>query len=142
MDPVALAGLIIALFGLYRAGRFAWRYLRSDDLKGQLEAKDVVIETNRQTIESFKLRIDMLEGDMNRVLANAEASAKKLEERLGSLQVSLDSAIERYRELEQYAAPEAVKRFSEQQQADFEALTARLVRIEKKIHEVDARKLG
>lgn len=109
MEPVFFVSTVLAILVAFAAIRYARRFISSQDVKGQLDAKDAVIATNEQTIDSFEKRISTLESEMSQL--QQELSSAR--ERTVELQSQLDVAVARYRELEKYAAPNAVERFEE-----------------------------
>lgn len=107
MDPFILVSTLIAMLVAYGGVRFVRRYVSSQDIKAQLEAKDATIETNQQSIEALEKRLTTLEAEvatLNGALIIAQHKAQELTEKL-------EESARRYRELERYTAPEAVQRF-------------------------------
>lgn len=115
-DVWPAAGLFVTGVLALVAGYYTIKYVDATGMRAQLDAKDAVIETNRQTIEAFEERISSLEKTAtdNKVL-------------ITELQTKLDIAVERYKTLEAYAAPEAVKR-----------VEAKLDDILKKLHDAQS----
>lgn len=88
---------LVGLTAFVVAALFLHRYVRNTDVRAQLEAKDQVIKTNQQTIESITQRLDELETH------SAQSDA-----RIQTLETALDEAKRRYAALERYAAPKAL----------------------------------
>jgi len=88
---------ILVVFELIGAGIVAFglfSYLKNINIRSQLSAKDAVIATNQQTIASFGERLDSL-----------DAKVKALEEENAYLKTELTNWEDKYRSLENFAAP-------------------------------------
>lgn len=75
MDPIFLISTVLAILVVLGSVRYARRFVTAQDISAQLAAKDAVIETNRQTIESFETRIEQLEDQL--IKANSLISEMK-----------------------------------------------------------------
>ena len=103
-----LIGASLAAYGLFA-------YVRNLNVKQQLQAKDAIIETNRQTIEAFEERLNSLDRKvavLEQELTDATSKNQKLTSELRDWE-------SRYRDLENFAAPalgqKLVEMFSHQE---------------------------
>jgi chromosome segregation ATPase len=94
-------------------------YIKGAEVQGQLEAKDAIIKTNEQAIDSFRARVERLEEDLGRVTAKARKAETLVEQLHGQLDA-----------LQRYAAPEAIERFESLSEERYADIKARLERIE------------
>ena len=120
-----LIGASLAAYGLFS-------YIKNVNVKSQLTAKDTIIETNQQTIASFGERLDSL-----------EAQVKALEEENDVLKAELTNWEEKYRSLENFAAPQLGERLIAmfQQQEDLlSKMVCALEGIQAKIDSFDEQK--
>lgn len=97
-NPAIAAGTVLAaiasLIVIISSAVFLRRYLANQDVRGQLAAKDEVIHTNQQAIQSFETRLKQLED----ALTEERTEREKLTQ-------ALEYAQERYRLLEKHTAP-------------------------------------
>ena len=120
-----LIGASLAAYGLFS-------YIKNVNVKSQLTAKDTIIETNQQTIASFGERLDSL-----------EAQVKALEEENTVLKAELTNWEEKYKSLENFAAPQLGERLIAmfQQQEDLlSKMVCALEGIQAKIDSFDEQK--
>ena len=120
-----LIGASLAAYGLFA-------YIKNVNVKSQLTAKDTIIETNQQTIASFGERLDSL-----------EAQVKALETENSILKAELTNWEEKYRSLENFAAPQLGERLIAmfQQQEDLlSKMVCALEGIQAKIDSFDEQK--
>lgn len=102
-DLIGLLGGMVAFVSLIGTVVYTRSFVKAKGVKAQLDAKDEVIGTNEQTIYSFEKRINALEEELTRVAQEAKVSLLTI----ADLKMQLHEALEKYRQLEQYAAPEA-----------------------------------
>lgn len=110
--------LPLVIFELIGAGFAAYgliAYIKNLNVKQQLQAKDAIIETNRQTIEAFEERLNSLDKKVA-ALEQDLSDATNKNQRLTSELRDWES---RYRDLENFAAPalgqKLVEMFSHQE---------------------------
>jgi hypothetical protein len=106
---ILVIGTIITLISLVAGAQYVLRYIKAQNVRGTLAAKDAIIETNQQTIESFQARVGTLEREIKeeRVRSTVEKT------RASELQNQLETSLARYHDLEKYSAPEAIKRLED-----------------------------
>jgi len=100
--PLLVAEIIgagLGLFGLIT-------YVRHSNVKSQLAAKDTIIETNQQTIEAFEDRLNSLDEKV----AALELDLAQAKEENGTLIIELREWEQKYKNLENFAAPELGER--------------------------------
>ena len=91
-------------------------FFRHNNVKSQLAAKDAVIATNQQTINSIEDRLKAVEDQ----LADVEAKLDSAENKNESLTAELRDWEQKYKSLENFAAPQLGRQlfemFSQQEQ--------------------------
>lgn len=105
----ALLGTIITVLGFVAVGVYARPFLKGRQIIGTLAEKDEVIKTNEQTIKAFEGRMGTLQAQIDGLVRAATTAEQKILQ----LQAQLDQSLDRYRELERYTAPQAVRRFQD-----------------------------
>jgi hypothetical protein len=105
LSPLAAAfGGIVAFATFLTSMLYLVRFLKATGIRAELDAKDAVIKTNMQTIQSLGERLHTLGQDheeTNRRLDTAEGL-------INDLKVKLDEQTAQYEVLKQYSAPEAI----------------------------------
>lgn len=92
---------VAALIGFVGLVIYSKRYLSAQSVKSQLEEKDDIINTNRESIEALRERVRVLEEELNRIATSAAKARVATDE----LRVQLNLCLQRYQELEKYTAP-------------------------------------
>ena len=120
LDLWPIVGVVLSVFTLTIAGYYAVRYVDATGMRAQLDAKDAVIATNRQTIEAFEGRIEALETQIDSFINKMSVAQDTIDE----LQRRLDEQVIAYEALESYAAPKAVISIEEKLNQIIEKLDA------------------
>jgi predicted ribosome quality control (RQC) complex YloA/Tae2 family protein len=123
VDPFLLVATVVAVLTLWGAISYVRKYIAAQGIRGQLDAKDAIIETNKQTIDAFEARIETLE----REVKDNRGDAKELRRQLDICQA-------RYHELERYSAPQAVQELDADLKAHRRLIMTRLEEIESKLN--------
>jgi predicted RNase H-like nuclease (RuvC/YqgF family) len=129
-QPVIIVAFELIGAGIVGFGLFS--YLRNVNVRSQLTAKDAVIATNQQTISSFGERLDSL-----------DAKVKALEEENAYLKTELTNWEDKYRSLENFAAPRLAEKLIsmfEHQEDLLSKMVCALEGIQSKIDSFDEQK--
>jgi hypothetical protein len=109
-DPEATITLVLALLSFIGLLVYGRKYIASQNVRAQLDAKDAIIDTNNQTIEAFENRIKALEDTVQELRTTRDSDQGRIRE----LEAQVDDWEHKYRHLEQYAAPQALGKLDAQ----------------------------
>lgn len=101
----AIIGAVISMVTIIALIVYGRKYISAQGVKAQLDAKDAVIATNKQSIDSLENRLNTLEGDLVGVNAELEAARGRIHD----LEDALVLQVQRYDDLQTFAAPEALE---------------------------------
>lgn len=100
----AIIGAVISVVTIVALITYGRKYISAQGVKAQLDAKDAVIATNKQSIESLEGRLSTLEKDFAGVNIELETARGRIQD----LESALVIQVQRYDDLTAFAAPEAL----------------------------------
>ena len=122
-QSITLVGVVVSGLSFIGLVRYGSRFLRSENIRAQLEEKNEIIKTHEQNIDALQRRLTIFEDEVRALTAQVRDAS----EQIANLQTKLDNSVQRYEELENYSAPKAItdlaSRFDRQEAAINQLLT-------------------
>jgi len=135
-QPVIIVGFELIGAGIVCFGLFS--YLKNVNVRSQLAAKDAIIATNQQTIEAFEDRLNSLDEKV----AALELDLARAKDENGSLVGELREWEQKYKDLENFAAPALADRLIqmfESQEAVLDKIVTALEGIQNRIDALESK---